>query len=124
MKINYTLNENNVIIHWHSFPFDENEPYIDVEEDKIHVKYSQVVNGEFIENKEAYENSIKVKELINSYREELRSIKIWFSGNDWKVNKIIVGEWTTEDPRWLEYLKERDVKRKRQDELNALIKGE
>jgi hypothetical protein len=39
--------------------------------------------------------------------------------NDWKVNKIIVGEWETTDPRWLDYLKQRQIKRARLDEING-----
>ena len=54
-------------------------------------------------------------------KEELYEIQKWFSDNDWIVNKIVVGEWTTNDERWLNYLAERQVKRKRQDELLLII---
>ena len=54
-------------------------------------------------------------------KEELYEIQKWFSDNDWIVNKIVVGEWTTNDERWLNYLAERQVKRKRQDELNQTL---
>ena len=54
-------------------------------------------------------------------QEELWEIQKWFSDNDWIVNKIVVGEWTTDDERWLNYLAERQVKRKRQDELLLII---
>ena len=54
-------------------------------------------------------------------KEELWEIQKWFSDNDWIVNKIVVGEWTTDDERWLNYLAERQVKRKRQDELNQTL---
>lgn len=54
-------------------------------------------------------------------KEELWEIQKWFSDNDWIVNKIVVGEWTTNDERWLNYLAERQVKRKRQDELLLII---
>ena len=50
-------------------------------------------------------------------QEELWEIQKWFSDNDWIVNKIIVGEWTTDDERWINYLAERKAKRARQDEL-------
>jgi hypothetical protein len=52
---------------------------------------------------------------------ELTMISQWFIENDWKPNKIITGEWTTNDPRWIQYLSEREVKRARQDEISALI---
>ena len=54
-------------------------------------------------------------------KEELWEIQKWFSDNDWIVNKIVVGEWTTDDERWINYLAERQVKRKRQDELNQTL---
>lgn len=54
-------------------------------------------------------------------KEELLEIQKWFSDNDWIVNKIVVGEWTTDDERWINYLAERQVKRKRQDELNQTL---
>ena len=54
-------------------------------------------------------------------KEELWEIQKWFSDNDWIVNKIVVGEWTTDDERWLNYLAERKVKRARQDELLLII---
>ena len=54
-------------------------------------------------------------------KEELWEIQKWFSDNDWIVNKIVVGEWSTDDERWLNYLAERKVKRARQDELNQTL---
>lgn len=54
-------------------------------------------------------------------KEELWEIQKWFSDNDWIVNKIVVGEWSTDDERWINYLAERQVKRKRQDELNQTL---
>ena len=54
-------------------------------------------------------------------QEELWKIQKWFSDNDWIVNKIVVGEWTTDDERWTNYLAERQVKRKRQDELLLIV---
>ena len=62
----------------------------------------------------------KQKTLILA-QEELWEIQKWFSDNDWIVNKIVVGEWTTDDERWLNYLAERKVKRARQDELNQTL---
>lgn len=58
---------------------------------------------------------------ITLAKEELCQIKQWLEDNDWKVNKIVVGEWATDDERWLNYLAERKVKRKRQDELLLII---
>ena len=63
------------------------------------------------------------KELqIKSAAQELNNIKAWFIDNDWKVNKIVIGEWQTTDQRWIDYLNERAIKRTRQDELVELLK--
>ena len=56
-------------------------------------------------------------------KEELMQIKSWLSNNDWKINKIVIGEWETTDERWTSYLEERAVKRARQDELNKILNG-
>lgn len=52
---------------------------------------------------------------------ELDEIQFWLSKNDWIPNKIITGEWETTDERWLQYLKERKIKRDRQDELKEVV---
>jgi len=48
---------------------------------------------------------------------ELQNITQWFKDTDWMVNKIITGEWATDDIRWTTYLQERAVNRARQDYL-------
>lgn len=68
-----------------------------------------------------YKNNKFVKTTIFKeqvkLRIELDEIRNWLAQNDWIPNKIIVGEWETTDPRWLDYLKERAIKRARQDEI-------
>jgi len=73
---------------------------------------NNVVNVEYV--------SIKISQE-ELYRQELVSIQKWFHDNDWKINKIVIGEWTTEDARWITYLEERAIKRARQDELFVLL---
>lgn len=115
-KINYVLNENNQIVSYSLIPFDESKPYIEVEDvSKIKLGYSKVIDGEFYSNEGIY---ILVKQL----RKELKEIQLWLSKNDWKVNKIVVGEWTTDDYRWKEYIKERQEKRNRNDYLIFKLK--
>jgi len=55
------------------------------------------------------------KEQKVAYENELQQIRKWFLENDYKVNKVITGEWEATDPRWLDYKKERAIKRARQD---------
>ena len=51
----------------------------------------------------------------------LKDIDNWFNSTDWIPNKIVTGEWDRSDKRWLDYLIEREKKRKIQDKLKAII---
>lgn len=62
-----------------------------------------------------------IEQKKDQQEKELKEINVWFQQNDYIPNKIITGEWQSSDPRWTEYLKERQVKRQRQDELTELI---
>ena len=81
-------------------------------------------NGVLVENPNymEYVSNQTNKAQKNAYKQELISIKQWFTENDWKPNKIVTGEWEQNDPRWLEYKEERAIKRARQDELIELLK--
>lgn len=118
MKINYTINSNNIITSYTIIPFDENLPTLELTEEelsKIKCGYTKLTDDyQLIYNIETYQT-------ITNARKELQSIQKWFSDNDWKINKIVIGEWETTDSRWLDYLTERTIKRARQDELNAII---
>ena len=50
-------------------------------------------------------------------RAELIRIKQWFKDNDWKVNKIITGEWDNNNQNWIDYKEARTKYRNRQDEI-------
>jgi hypothetical protein len=52
---------------------------------------------------------------------EKKDILQWLADNDWKVNKVVVGEWTKEDQRWIDYLNERQEKRNRLDQILELL---
>lgn len=66
-------------------------------------------------------NELISKELKIQYENEILNINKWFLDNDYKINKVFIGEWLSTDSRWIEYLKERSVKRSRQDELIKLL---
>jgi hypothetical protein len=61
---------------------------------------------------------IKQKQALEK---EQADILQWLADNDWKVNKLVVGEWTKEDQRWIDYLNERQVKRNRLDEIESML---
>lgn len=114
-RINYKLNEKNIIVSYVEIPFDENKPFLELADDeKIFIGYSKVVDGLFYKNEEKYQ-------LLKNAKLELKEIKEWFLDNDWKINKVAVGEWANNDERYVSYLAERQEKRKRQDELNEVI---
>lgn len=48
-------------------------------------------------------------------------IQAWFVNNDWKFNKVFIGEWADTDPRWLEYKEQRAIKRARLDEIKKAL---
>jgi len=54
-------------------------------------------------------------------KEEMFEIQGWLFENDWKVNKITLGEWETTDPRFIEYKEQRAIKRARLDEIKNII---
>lgn len=118
MKINYTINSNNIITGYTIIPFNENLPTLELTEEevsKIKCGYTQLTDDhQLIYNTDVYQTTINT-------RKELQTIQKWFIDNDWKVNKIVIGEWKTTDSRWLDYLTERTIKRARQDELNKLL---
>lgn len=41
----------------------------------------------------------------------------WLFNHDYIVNKIVLGEWQSDDPRYIEYVAEREAKRKELDEI-------
>lgn len=75
--------------------------------------------GKFVFDVQAYEKRTGIRQA----RAELEQIRLWFAQNDFIPHKIVTGEWSTSDERWKSYLKERAIKRARQDEVNNIIKG-
>jgi hypothetical protein len=68
-------------------------------------------------------------ELVESYSKpvninkfyEMEEIKRWLSENDYKVNKHSLGEYADDDPRWVEYIEQRQTKLLRYNELELLL---
>ena len=48
---------------------------------------------------------------------ELGEIQKWFAETDYIPNKVVVGEWSETDERWIAYKEDRARKRARQDEI-------
>ena len=73
------------------------------------------------------ENPLKLEEItkraaLRRQAERARDAVLkWFSDNDWKVNKHLLGEWSDTDERWLAYLAGREKARAEYDEAEATL---
>ena len=65
----------------------------------------------------------KSQGLINkaNLQEEYFEIVAWLNQNDWKINKVFLGEWAETDPRFVEYKKERKTRRERFDAIKKAL---
>lgn len=152
MKIKYLLDNNNTIIAMQyvvihnaksktgydlvaeNVELPTNAIYQEMEIDdveKVHLGYSQVINGMFYENEWTYNEHLeKVRqeetrnETINAYKQEMASIKSWLNANDYIINKHTLGEYSDTDYRWTNYLAERKIKLARYNELEIKVEGE
>lgn len=120
IKVNYDKETGKVI------GFNRDTPnYIEITEEErrqpLLDKYSYyaVENGKFVIKKREVSESELLRDEIYNINNRLLEIQKWFVENDWKVNKIVVGEWETDDIRWIDYLNNRKLIREEQDSLNA-----
>lgn len=149
MKIKYLLDNNNTIIAMQyvvihnaksktgydlvadGVELPSNPTYSEMEidnVDRVHLGYSQVINGVFYENFANYNDhleSVKRAEQeqsrINTIKQEMASIKAWLNANDYIINKHTLGEYADTDPRWTNYLAERKIKLARYNELELEV---
>lgn len=122
IKVNYDKITGKVV----GFNLDAT-PFIEITEEQrkqpLPDKYSYyaVINNEFkVVRREPTEEEI-IQQQISEISKRLMKIKDWFSENDWKINKIVIGEWEESDSRWQEYLTERQNIRNEQDMLNLKL---
>jgi hypothetical protein len=54
---------------------------------------------------------------------ERHTILVWLKNNDYIINKVFLGEWQEDDERFIEYKKERALKRNKLEELNRTIES-
>lgn len=122
IKVNYDKNTGKVIA------FNKNiEPFIEITEEERRQplphkhSYYAVINGKFTIVVEKLTEEEVAKEKAIAARERIAEIEKWLKDNDWKVNKVFLGEWENTDPRWLEYLEMRAKLRAERDELEGGI---
>ena len=149
MKIKYLLDKNNTIIAMQyvvihnaksktgynlvadNVELPSNPTYREMEidnVDRVHLGYSQVINGTFYENFANYNDHLesvrRAKEeqsRINTIKQEMAGIKSWLNANDYIINKHTLGEYSDTDPRWTNYLAERKIKLARYNELELEV---
>lgn len=62
------------------------------------------------------DNNLLQEELDRS---EMNEILCWLDNNDYIINKHTLGEYSDDDPKWINYLSERATKLARYNELEA-----
>ena len=108
IKVNYNEETGRVI------GYNKNiTPYLEITEEERKLPlpdrycYYVVKDGKFtFERREPTEAEV-AQEKAAAKAKRLREIDTWLKANDWKVNKVFLGEWETTDPRWTEYLETR-----------------
>lgn len=119
MKI-YVWVEETKINGIYSRKFNNNQIELDLNEEQLAYLQKNVLGAYFINGKLVYKDLEKIK-LKQELEKEQADIMQWLADNDWKVNKVVVGEWSKEDPRWISYLQERQIKRKRLEEIENVL---
>ena len=85
-------------------------PYIEITKEErkqpLPDKYSYyaVIDGKFTIARREPDEAEVAKDKAEAKAKRLAEIDRWLKANDWKVNKVYLGEWKEEDPRWTEYL--------------------
>jgi hypothetical protein len=108
IKINYDEKTGRVIGHG-----NENLPYIEVPGNETNLRlpdkysYYAVIDGKYtVAHREPTPEEL-MQDAQESKAQRLKEIDTWLKANDWKVNKVFLGEWAEDDPRWTEYLETR-----------------
>ena len=102
-------------------------PYIEITEAErrqpLPDKYSHyaVIDGKFtIVRREPTEEEV-AKDKAMAKAKRLAEIDKWLKANDWKVNKVYLGEWEPTDPRWTKYLEVRAELRAEHEKLTTEV---
>ena len=115
-----------------SFPILEDKKYFITDEEleklgKHELKWNyeeEIIDDKKIIHCSLIPNDNTQELLVNNARQEKAEILKWLADNDWKVNKVFIGEWEKDDKRWIEYLENRNIKRERLDEIENILKEE
>ena len=98
-------------------------PYIEITEEERRQPlgdkygYYAVEDGKFVVKRRAPTETETVQDAQAAKAKRLAEIDKWFKANDWKVNKVFLGEWEPTDLRWAEYLGTRAALRAEHEKL-------
>ena len=114
------IDENNYIIGYAIIGSIENGIEIndipkDVQENPHCYKY---IDGVFVFN-DTIENEQEKEKLL---QQELVDIKKWMNDTDYYILKVFRGNWLPDDPRYLDYLNQYNIKKARMDEIVSILK--
>lgn len=120
IKVNYDEKTGRVIA------FNKNTtPYIEITEEErkqpLGDKYGYyaVRDGKFVVEHRKPTEAETTQDARAAKAKRLAEIDAWFKENDWKVNKLFLGEWKVTDGRWVDYLAKRAAMRKEHEELTG-----
>jgi hypothetical protein len=118
--ITYTFLDGTKINGLYSRRISQSQIELNLTQEQYDYLSKNILAAHFENGKIVYKNLDEIK-LRQALEKEQADILQWLADNDWKVNKVVVGEWTKEDQRWIDYLNERQVKRNRLDQIEDLL---
>lgn len=115
-KINYTVDSNNIITSWRITPYNEAEPYIEVEDDiQLNVGFDKIIDGKLIKDIEGYQEYMEGKKLVIDKLSRINYLKQYLASTDYQAIKFAEGEISEAD-----YTPIKEQRRAYRAEINQL----
>ena len=119
-KINYILNENSNIIYWQEFPFNKDEPFIEIDDNTtILLNYDKIIDGKLIKNVEKEQEIVNRNYNVSILISEIEKYKLLLTNTDYKVIKYMEGE--LDEESFLQAKEQRKEWRKLVNELSSQL---
>lgn len=119
MKI-YVWVEETKINGIYSRKFNNNQIELDLNEEQLAYLQKNVLGAYYINGKLVFKDLENIN-LKQQLEKEQADILQWLADNDWIINKVFLGEWQVDDARFVEYKKQRLLKRKRLEQINLAL---
>lgn len=115
-KINYTVDSNNIITSWRTTPYNEAEPYIEVEDNiQLNVGFDKIIDGKLIKDIEGYQEYMEGKKLVIDKLSRINYLKQYLASTDYQAIKFAEGEISEAD-----YTPIKEQRRAYRAEINQL----